>query len=133
MSQGESAFYKYSSSARRYLIAPDFTRPRVGTGLRWDSNGGFVLIEIGSWLVLRSDDGAFAYRSGCYACTPGPIRLFTLGPDGLIDVTSGYPAGPSAGGCAGMVLRRSRSGGVAPRPTASVPPERGYCAGQLPA
>lgn len=83
-------FYAYSSAAKRYVIAQDFARPGVGKALRWDPNGGFAPRRLGHAIVLQSDDGAFAYQFGCYACTPAPVHLFTFEGSGLVDVTDAH-------------------------------------------
>jgi hypothetical protein len=83
-------FYAYSSAAKRYVIAQDFAKPGVGKGLRWDPNGGFAPRRLGHAIVLQSDDGAFAYQFGCYACTPAPVHLFTFMGSGLVDATEAH-------------------------------------------
>jgi hypothetical protein len=82
--------YRYSAGA--YRVVEDLTKPGVGKGLHWNPNEGFQPERIGTVVVLESSDGAFPYTFGCYACTPAPMRLFTVSGGRLMDVTTRYPA-----------------------------------------
>lgn len=82
----------YRYAAGRYQVVVDLSKPGVGAGLHWDPNVGFTPKRVGSAVVLETDDGAFPYAFGCYACTPSPTRLFTVADGRLVDVTTSHPA-----------------------------------------
>lgn len=83
--------YGYAAATGSYRVVEDLTKPGVGDGLHWNPNGGFQPEKIAGTVVLASSDGAFPYAFGCYACTPAPIRLFTVVDGRLLDVTDRYP------------------------------------------
>jgi hypothetical protein len=83
--------YGYAGTVGSYRVVEDLTKPGGGEGLHWDPNGGFEPEKIGGTVVLASSDGAFPYAFGCYACTPAPMRLFTVVGARLLDVTDRYP------------------------------------------
>ena len=86
------SIYAYSTSARKYVMAEDFTKPGAGRGLHWQPDAGFTPEKVGNAVVLMSYDAAFQFSFGCYACNPLPTRLFTLTDDRLVDVTLQYPS-----------------------------------------
>jgi hypothetical protein len=115
--------YGYSPTSAAYRVVEDFSKPGVGRGLHWNPNAGFQPAKIGPAVVLESSDGAFAYTFGCYACTPAPIRIFTLAAGGLADVTTRYPAviraeAQMAWGEAAQSMRSSSGAGTVEGPLA---------------
>jgi hypothetical protein len=115
--------YQYSAANGAYRVVEDLTKPGVGKGLHWNPNAGFQPSKIGSAVVLESSDGAFAYTFGCYACTPAPVRLFTVAGGRLLDVTTHYPAviraeANMAWGEAVQSMRSASGGGTVEGPLA---------------
>jgi hypothetical protein len=87
----EPAIYSYSASSGGYELAENLGQQDVGASLHWDANTGITPVQEGDKVVLQSEDGAFPYQFGCYACTPAPVRLFSFENDSLVDVTAEYP------------------------------------------
>ena len=58
--------------------------------LAYDPNLGMVPRDVGSMTLLEGADGRFACEFGCYACTPVPIRYFSLEGSTVVDVSAHY-------------------------------------------
>ncbi|MHB1568750.1 MAG: hypothetical protein ACYC0H_06055 [Solirubrobacteraceae bacterium] len=86
----ESALY--APAGPGYVLALDANLQSVRPAIRYDPNGGLAPAVTGGDVVLKSADGRFPYRFGCYACTPSPLVLYQLRGAHIVDVTSLYPA-----------------------------------------
>lgn len=92
----EPTIYAYDAATGAYTVAVhlEATTATVPTAsaVAWDPNQGFVPVTDQGVTLLKTGDGRFPYALGCYACTPSPVRLFTLAGGRLTDVTSQHPA-----------------------------------------
>lgn len=80
-----------NSSSARYQKVIDWSPLNYKSSLKFDNNGGYRPTIAGDQVLLRTEDDAFAYTFGCFACTPMPIRLDALHDGRLLDVTARYP------------------------------------------
>lgn len=78
------------SLSTRYVKVLDLSNLNTKSPVKFDPNEGFVPKAVENQVLLETQDGAFAYRFGCYACTPMPIRLDGFNERRLVDVTSQY-------------------------------------------
>ena len=83
--------YDYDASSAHYVKVLDLSNFNTKSPVAFDDNAGFVPKAVGPEVLLETEDGAFAYRFGCYACTPMPIRLDAFVGHRLVDVTAKFP------------------------------------------
>ncbi len=108
----ESALYAAPRAAAYRLILDEnlhFGHPSIP----YDINQGMVPQRVAGRTVLLGADGTFAYRFGCYACTPTPVHLFVLKGLRLVDVTSQETAFVAAQAASLWKAVRSSEGGPA--------------------
>ena len=86
-----TALYAPTASGR-YAVAFSATLHAFHPALAYDLNQGLVPRDVGGATLLESADGDFAYRFGCYACTPTPVHLLSLSGTHLSDVSADHAA-----------------------------------------
>ncbi len=75
-----------------YEVALSATLHAFRPAIAYDLNQGLVPKSVDGATLLESADGDFAYRFGCYACTPTPVHLLALSGTRLTDVSSAHPS-----------------------------------------
>lgn len=112
--------YAYDTSNGHYVKVLDLSNFNTRSPVAFDDNAGFIPKAINNQVLLETGDGAFAYRFGCYACTPMPLRLDAFVGHHLVDVTAKFPTLVAAeaaslwGGVQSAVATEKSTPGVGP-------------------